>query len=64
MTTDIFNMMASMQSYEINSKINDKVSEVLDDIDLTEVTNDPLFKKMLAAAMAAKATGVAFNGTI
>lgn len=64
MTTDIFNMMTSMQDFEIKSKINNKVSEVLDEVDLHQVVQDPMFQKMLAAAMAAKAAGVTFNGTV
>lgn len=50
-----------LESMELSRKVNQKTSEVIDAVDVSEITEDPMFKKMLAAAMAAKAAGVAFN---
>lgn len=61
---DSIKAIGTLEELELNSKINKKVSELVDDIDLTDIQNDPMFKKMLCAAFAAKAAGTAFNGTV
>jgi len=50
-----------LEDMELNRKVNQKVIDVIDAIDTDGITDDPMFKKMFCAAMAARAAGTAFN---
>ena len=55
--TQIINMTNALEEQKLTQKINEKVSDLIDDIDLEEVKKSELFTNMLAYCLAAKAAG-------
>jgi hypothetical protein len=48
----------AFEEHELRASVNTKCKEVVDDIDIEELKEDPMFKRMLSLCIAAKATGV------
>ena len=57
--TQIIKLSQTLREQELQEKINDKVSDLIEEIDLAEVKKSDVFNNMLAYCLAAKAAGLA-----
>lgn len=53
--------LKGLNSLSLDTKINEKVGKVIDEIDVTKIVATDTFQSMLATTLACKAVGIEFH---
>lgn len=56
--TQIIKMTQVLEEQKLQQRINEKVSDLIDDIDLNDIKKSEIFNNMLAYCLAAKTAGM------